>query len=391
LVNLSGSAKPTVATPVPAPTPAATPTPSSANALPFSVNTGPHGESVDVPYASVTICAAGTSNCTTVENVLIDTGSFGLRVFGSQLSGLGIVPNTNGGSEVGECAFFGSGSTWGAVSTVDVKIAGEPTITIPIQVIDDLDAFAPAPRSCTDGSQLLSSPAVTQFDGLLGIGQSASDTSFTDYYDCSAGDCSALTSPPSADVVVNPVSSFPADNNGIVVSLPSVPASGAASAEGTIYFGIGTESDNRPATVTVLTADANPDSLDFLEIDTSFNGNTAGGIFDTGSNGYFFNDSGIPECSDAPDFYCPASTLSESATNQSVNGASSNAASFEVANAESLFDSDGAAFDDLAGSFDGGAEYDGFDWGLPFFFGRTVYLGIAGTSSSLGAGPYIAY
>ena len=155
IVHLSGNAKAPVATPTDSivPTPTATPSRGTANVLPFSVAGGPF-DAVDRPFASITICATGTSNCTTVNDVLIDTESFGLRIFGSQLSGLGTTPNTNGGNKIGECAFFGSGSTWGSVSTVDVKMAGEPTITIPIQVIDDINAFALAPRDCTQGTQL---------------------------------------------------------------------------------------------------------------------------------------------------------------------------------------------------------------------------------------------
>jgi HYDIN/CFA65/VesB-like, Ig-like domain len=66
-VNLKGSAK-SAAAASPAPTPAPTPS-AGANALPFSVNSGPFGESADMPYTSVTICAAGTSNCTTLSQM----------------------------------------------------------------------------------------------------------------------------------------------------------------------------------------------------------------------------------------------------------------------------------------------------------------------------------
>src|ERR1700683_3800559 len=398
-ITLSGNAKAPIAVPTgtspsatptsPTATPTATPVPSTSNALPFSVTAGSY-EGVDEPYASVTICATGTSDCTVVNDVLIDTGSFGLRIFGSQIRQLGITPNTNGSSEIGECAFFGSGTTWGSVSTVDVKIAGAPTITIPIQVMDDIDAFASPPRDCTQGQQLIASPSEAGFNGLLGIGQVANALIFTDYFDCTRKSCSGLDSPPNSDVVLNPVASFPVDNNGVVVSLPSIPAGGQATTNGTLYFGIGTESNNQPGAVKTYRENSNADSDDYLDVDTVYKGATAGGFFDTGSNGYFFNSS-VAECSDGSGFYCPASTLSESATIESVSGSVSDAVSFEVANADTLFNSNGAAFDDLGGSYDGGATFDDFDWGLPFFFGRTVYLGLVGSSSSLGAGPYAAY
>jgi hypothetical protein len=392
VIHLRGNAEGAVAAPVesPTPTPGATPTPSANNSLPMSVTAGPF-EMSNQPFASVTICATGTSNCTTVNDVLVDTGSFGLRIFGSQLSGLGVTPKADGDGELGECAFFGAGSTWGGVTTVDVTMAGEPTITIPIQVIDDINAFSRAPRDCTQGTQLIASPQAAGFYGILGIGSISNDTIAADYFDCSGESCSAIDSPPNTGIVPNPVSSLPVDNNGVVVSLPSISSSGAQTANGTIYFGIGTENNNQPGAVETYQQNSDPNSVDYLNINTVYKGNTADGFFDTGSTGYFFNDTSITECSDGSGLYCPEATLSESATNQSVGTSVSGVVDFKISNADSLIGSSNEAFEDLGGTFDGGDSYDGFDWGLPFFFGRTVYVGIAGTSSPLGTGPYTAY
>jgi uncharacterized protein DUF3443 len=368
-------------------TPSATPSPSGANVLPFSVTSAPFQEA-DEPFASVTICATGTSKCTTVNDVLVDTGSYGLRIFGSQLSGLGITPNTDNGNKVGECAFFGSGATWGAISTVDVKIAGEPSITIPIQVIDDLGAFPPAPSACTTGTVLMSSPGQAELNGLLGIGSASNDSLFAAYFHCFQQSCLPLNNPLPADIIVNPVSVFPVDNNGVVVSLPAIPAGGAQSTAGTILFGIGTQNNNHPGSVKTYIEDSSSDN--FGNLNTTFNTVTASGFFDTGSNGYFFNSS-LAECADGSGFFCPATTQSESAVNAGVTGSVSGTVDFQVANADTLLNSNNAAFDDLGGTNDGGSTFNSFDWGLPFFFGRTVFIAIDGASSPLGTGPYTAY
>lgn len=380
---------PDVVEPKPRPTPTPTPLPGGPNALPISVTAGPF-EEVDIPYASITVCATGTTNCTVVENVSIDTASFGLRIFGSQLSGLGITPNVSNGTEVGECAFFGSGSTWGSVSTVDVKMAGEPTITVPIQVMDDIGAFAPAPGDCTMGSQLIATPSDLGGNGLLGIGQDINDRPdyFTQYYICSGQICYDNASPPMTDVVPNPVSALPVDNNGEVVALPSIPAGGAATVNGVIYFGVGTESNNQPdGNVKLYKEDNDLNSEDYLGIITVFGGKKVRGILDTGTNLLFFGSS-LKQCPDGSGYYCPPSTISRKATNRGFSGSPSGVVKFTVANADKLFLSNNAAFDNLAG---GGKGVDGFDWGLPFFFGRTVYFGIIGSATPLGEGPYTAY
>jgi hypothetical protein len=365
--------------------------------LSFSVAQGPF-DSTDVPFTSITVCAHGTSHCAVVNNVVLDTGSIGLRVFGSQLEGLGITPNTTGGGgtlKVGECGFFGAGVTWGAVSTVDVKIAGEPTITIPIQVMDDIGAFERPPDACTMGSTLLGTPTEAGFNGLLGVGQVPNDEPnlFADYYACFGEDCMLYSNPATSTIVLNPVSSFPVDNNGVVMTLPSIPDDGAPSVTGTLYFGIGTESNNQPGTVQVYDQDSDSSDDTFLTINSIMGGITSSSFFDSGANGIFF-DSPITSCPDSGEsagFYCPPSTIAESAMNQGFSGSPTGTVNFSIANAQTLFSSDDVAFDNIGGSFDGGTSFDGFDWGLPFFFGRTVYIGIDGASSSLGTGPYTAY
>src|SRR5690242_9628851 len=60
--------------------------PSTNNVLPITVNAGPTNNALNQPFASVTICVPGTSNCQTIGGILIDTGSSGLRVLASAVS-----------------------------------------------------------------------------------------------------------------------------------------------------------------------------------------------------------------------------------------------------------------------------------------------------------------
>ena len=116
---------------------ASTPAPGN-NVQAIVVNAGPANNYFNGAFTSVTICVPGqTTGCQTIDGVLVDTGSSGLRVLSSVLTlSLPQQAGSNGGPIV-ECAQFLDGFTWGPVQTADVKLAGEQASRVPIQVIDD--------------------------------------------------------------------------------------------------------------------------------------------------------------------------------------------------------------------------------------------------------------
>jgi Protein of unknown function (DUF3443) len=95
----------------------------------------------------------------------------------------------------------------------------------------------------------------------------------------------------------------------------------------------------------------------------------------------------MPLCGDESGFYCPSGTVNISATNRGTNG-TSGTVNFSIASADALFSSNDSALSDLGGPSSGGNL---FDWGLPFFFGRNVFVAIQGQNAPGGTPPYWAY
>jgi hypothetical protein len=154
-----------------------------------------------------------------------------------------------------------------------------------------------------------------------------------------------------------------------------------------MIFGVDTETNNASGGQTILTVDST-----FGDFTTVFNGQSLTTSFlDTGSNGLYWDDSSITACMESgfTDFYCPTSTLSLSATLQGQNGASVNE-NFSVGDAETL-NGNFTAVPTLAGTFGGPNAATTFDWGLPFYFGRSVYTVIEGGTTKAGTGPYVAF
>lgn len=340
------------------------------------------------PCVSVTVCNPDMSVCRTVNDILLDTGSYGLRIFRDELATLTLPQVASGPGSLTGCVQFADGSSlWGPVQRAAVKLANEPAVEVPIQVIDSTFGALPLPCSNADPSPLLSG-----FNGILGVGVLVEDCgpgcviTATNgvYYRCSGTICVGTTVP-LADQIQNPVARLPLDNNGLIVQLPAVPAGvGAPSLNGSVILGIGTRTNNTPASPTVFPTDSNGD------IRTVFSGVNTIGFFDTGSNGLFFphaDPSVLPVCA-APNtaWYCPPVTRSLLAVNVGATGAPTDNVSFNVSSLLTLLNSQNNVFSDLAGP-----STFGFDWGLPFFMGRSVFFGIEGKTSPLGTGPRVAY
>jgi len=369
-----------------------TPTPTQ-NVQAVSVDKGPGGFA-NVLFTSVTICAPGaSSNCQTIDHVQIDTGSSGLRIIASVLSpALALRQQTDAsGNPIVECMQFVDGFSWGPVKIADVHLAGEVASSIPIQVIGD-PAFTTIPSSCSNVGPAENTVDTFGANGLLGIGFFLQDCGAAcaqlaiagTYYVCAATGCQP-TQLAVAQQVQHPVALFATDNNGVVIMLQSIPAAGAATATGSLIFGIGTQSNNGTSGVTVIGANPNTGV-----ITTVFNNQTyATSYIDSGSNGLFFGNGIFPACSPPnADFYCPATTQSLTATMRGSSGASANV-NFSVANAEMLIlNPDFYAFSNFAGM---SSDASTFAWGLPFFYGRSVFTAIEGRGTPAGTGPYYAF
>ncbi len=374
----------------------------SLNALPIVIDAGPvSGESqINVAYVTVTVCVPETTSCQTIDHVTVDTGSSGLRLLKSELySSLNLPQVTSGGSAIGECVPFVVGATWGSVRYADIYLNGEVARNVPIQDIGDTPGGAARPDSCSAYGNIQDTQAALGSNGILGVGlfQNDCDLCLTTpiggaYYTCNSSGCQSSTVT-AAQVVQNPVALFAQDNNGVLISLPAVttanennpcPTSTACS----LIFGIGTESNNGLGNATVYATDPNGNFT------TTYYGTTVtgtgtpmtGSYIDSGSNGHFFNDSTITQCS-GNTWYCPTSApLALNAINAAATGTASGTVTFSLVNADQLFSTNA-----VAGNIGGPGTANTFDWGLPFFFGRPVFTAISGASAPVATGPYFAY
>ena len=393
-------------------------TPVTLDAGPAALRAGPDGyNAFNEPYVSVTICAPGsTTNCQTIDHVILDTGSIGLRIIAPALDAslAAALPTETGGAgnPVGECYQYVNSYAFGSVRTGDFSIAGEKVASMPFQVIGDTGTFASVPSSCSSGGGS-AIQTVRDFgaNGILGVGTTTTDcgsyctvdggSAGAIYYDCPPGGCSTIIARAASAAapfqqLPNPVAAFATDNNGVILTLPSVPQGGVATLTGTVTFGIGTQADNSLAPATVLPVTTSSSRLGAGALTATYNGSSLTQSFlDSGSNDYYFIDTSLNPCTDSglAAFYCPTSPLLLSPQLTATNGVMASGA-FTLYSPLNVSNSARAAPGlgvnptlvtpplPFANSF---------DFGLPFFFGRSVYTAIEGRAAGGTQGPYVAF
>ena len=387
-----------------------TPQQTTNNVLPIVVDAGPAPQSfftTNQGFVTVTVCIPGTNTCQNIDHVLVDTGSSGLRLL-SSAGGGELTLTLPQPSPLYECLVFLYGYTWGPVASADITVAGEKAPSAAVHVVIPSSTSPAPPGSCSSqnppGGAGNEGDSLSAFgaNGILGVGLFQQDcglgcTSQNQqipdfYYDCTGSNCNP-TYVPLAQQVSNPVIFFASDNNGVLIQLPSVPNGGSENVQGSLIFGIGTQSNNGLGSAQVYDVPDNGSNAG--NITTTFKGVTYPASFlDSGSNGIFFLDSattGIPLCA-SPDnsWYCPNSPQDTlTAGNQGTNMSSPITFSFTIEDATTLFSNNNG--NNTAFSTLGAPNPGSFDWGLAFFYGRNMFTAVENMSTPGGVGPYVAY
>ena len=354
----------------------------ASNVLRVRVDRGVRGTAFNSPYVTVTVCVPGGTPCRDIDHVLLDTHSWGLRLAASAVPPELALPlvRTADGAPIGQCVHFAGGYAWGSVRSADVRLSGESITGLPLQVIGDAEpALAVPPPECRSPGTNLG--ARLDANGVLGVGMLRYDcgtacttsTAPAIYFGCTERGCTPATVP-LRQQVVNPVALLATHNNGVALVLQQVPGGGASSLEGALVLGIGTAANNQLGSAQVLPTDGR------YQLTTVYKGRAYPSIIDSGANVVLLPDGDLATCGDV---FCPAQPTTVQAQLQSPTGAQRDV----TLTLESI---GGLLAGSVAQSI-GAKDAEMVTWGLPFFFGRTVFVALKDAVTPAGSGPYWAF
>ena len=219
-------------------------------------------------YATVEVCDADRT-CIQVPDVVVDTASVGLRVNRAALGDLRLpeVTDLETGTPLRACGRLPQGTIWGDVVEARVGIGALSTRwAIPIQtytVQTGRGRRFDAPVDCGDRDEDLAQSGVLAGNGVLGIGPQRNDCQFTvqpgvdesPEWERLVGACPLTPTdaryfvatpygrwvpvePPPSQRLPNPVVAFPVGHDdGVVLRLAAVPDKGSPSARGQLGLG----------------------------------------------------------------------------------------------------------------------------------------------------------
>jgi hypothetical protein len=218
-------------------------------------------------FVDVTVCNAARQ-CRTVPDVLVDTGSTGLRLLRGALDGLDLAPVKDPrGRALSNWSSFGSGDLWGTMHFAQVRVGAIATTrAIPVEVYDlpgrrdklpdgyaNVDARREIARM---GNGILGiSPHRHHARGYYVKGDKAGAPGASRWVEVRVDAARQLT---------NPIAYFPAPyDNGSVISLPEVDwTSGANRVQGWLGLGIGAATEALfPHGARVVSHDLDDDGL----------------------------------------------------------------------------------------------------------------------------------
>jgi hypothetical protein len=365
------------------------------NTVPVSVQASQTGD-FNRPFVSVTVCVPGTNECQTIDRVLLSTSSTGLVLSAGVLRPSMNLPQLKdqSGKAAGRCLLAGTADSagkydsvaWVGVRKADIKLADMVASSLSIELMND-QALPSIPDICRSGADTLTTDL--GFNGMLGLrhldadcgaGCSIQVSAIPRYYGCDAFACAGVTMPIESQVR-NPVALFEQGyNNGFSLSLPASEGVSNSVLQGSLVFGIGTQSNNQLGNAKVYRFD----NTSYLT--AFYNGTQFRALPDTAYRSIRVHDSSIPQCSSTTvnPYFCPTTQQPLSISLLAANG------SREMLDVPIVRPPSSTAYQ--VSSFGRyGAVDEPLILGVPFYFGRTVFTAIEGRSTSAGTGPFIAF
>jgi Protein of unknown function (DUF3443) len=379
------------------------------NLMTINVDSGPVPsiQAHNIPYVSVKLCAHGSSgNCQTIDHVLVDTGSTGLRILASAITPTllnELTQNTISNASLAECMQFFDGYTWGSVRSADVILGSHTISNMALQVMSD-PALSIIPTACQSIGTSHGSIDVLDAKGILGISSASSDcgsactqATNTVYYGCTNSNCQAVAVP-LPQQLQQPISLLDSDNNGTLIQLPALASGRGANITGSLIFGINTQTNNETgATPQIINTLATNKFAATVSLTTPSGTQTySSGYIDSGTTDWVFDAPSVSTCTSTTlsNFYCPLTSVTYSGN---FSGNNNKPAPFSVTidDASVLFATTAnpplTAFTGTATHANDTPSGTTFLAGLPFFYGKSVWTAIENRDARIAVGPFVAF